>query len=423
MLRMGPIAAAGGSAVVPYVVSTVCRVGVVDQDALMDESGAPVNGAGHWMALEGGNGTSGRGSHTSRFVGIGASVPERRQTSEELMASTAHQTGIDLERLTGVRERRIAGEDEDSYTLALAAARDALAHADCGAEDLDMLIVASITHYIGGLRMRLDPPLSVSLKQALGADRAMSFDLSNACAGMMTGVFILNDLIRQGRIRRGMVVSGEYISQLGRNAALEVRTMMDDQLASLTLGDAGAAAILERAPEGAPGIEVAGFTTLAEHSRLCLAFPAKVGRGASMYSDARTLQQVGIEDTVPMLREALDQAGLKFDEIDYFIPHQTSARAIKKGVQQFSERMGGAPKHVVVTVDEFGNTSSTTHFVALWKYLREGRFVEDDRVLLLSIASGLEVGIVIFKVDQLMHRYAHDRDASPALAHPAGSSV
>ena len=97
-----------------------------------------------------------------------------------------------------------------------------------------------------------------------------------------------------------------------------------------------------------------------------------------------------------------------FDEIDYFIPHQTSARAIKKGVKEFSESMGGAPKHVVVTVDEFGNTSSTTHFVALWKYLREGRFAPQDRVMLLSIASGLEVGIVIFKVDQLVGRYGHD---------------
>ena len=236
------IAAAFGCAGVPYVVRTDCSVRAGGQDPLMDDSGAPVNGAAHWMALEGGSDAPGPGSYTSRFVGIGASVPERRQTSDELMASTTYRTGIDLERLTGVRERRIAGEDEDSYTLALAAALDALAYADCAAEDLDMLIVSSITHYIGGLRMRLDPPLSVSLKQALGADGAMSFDLSNACAGMMTGVFILNDLIRQGRIRRGMVVSGEYISQLGRNAALEVRTMMDDQLASLTLGDAGVVA-------------------------------------------------------------------------------------------------------------------------------------------------------------------------------------
>src|SRR5476651_943552 len=116
-----------------------------------DRSG---NGGEHWMAYEGGaDGSLRGGPHTSRFVGIGASVPERRLTSDELMASTAHQTGIDLERLTGVRERRIAGENEDSYTLALGAARDALAHADCAAEDLDVLIVSRITHYVGGLRM------------------------------------------------------------------------------------------------------------------------------------------------------------------------------------------------------------------------------------------------------------------------------
>lgn len=368
-----------------------------------------VNGE-HWMALEGGgNGRPGGSSYLSRFAAIGASVPARTVTTDELMASTKRRTHIELERLTGIHEHRVVGEGEDSYTLALGAARDALSHADCGAEDLDVLIVSSISRYVGGLRLQLEPPVSVALKEALGARRAMSFDLSNACAGMMTGVFLLNDMIRQGRIRRGMVVSGEYISQLGVNAAREVRTVMSKQLASLTLGDAGAAAILERAPEGAPGIEVAGFTTLAEYSRLCLAYPAKRGRGASMYTDARAIHKVAIEDSLPLLREALDQAGLAFDDIDYLIPHQTSARAIKKGVRQYAERLGIAPKHVVVTVDEFGNTSSTTHFVALWKYLREGRFVKDDRVLLLALASGLEVGIIIFKVDQLVNAHGHDR--------------
>ena len=107
------------------------------------------------MALEGGaDGSGGGASYASRFVGIGASVPERRLSSDELMASTKYRTGIDLERLTGVHERRIAGEGEDSYTLALAAARDALAYADCAADDLDVLIVSSITHYVGGLRGR-----------------------------------------------------------------------------------------------------------------------------------------------------------------------------------------------------------------------------------------------------------------------------
>ena len=119
------------------------------------------------------------------------------------MASTRHRSHIELERLTGIREHHVVGEAEDSYTLALDAARDALAHADFAAEELDMLIVSSISRHVGGLRLQLEPPVSVSLKQALGAERAMSFDLSNACAGMMTGVFILNDLIRQGRSDAG----------------------------------------------------------------------------------------------------------------------------------------------------------------------------------------------------------------------------
>ena len=375
----------------------------------MEKSQGSANGGEHWMALEGGvDSPPGAGLYTSRFAGIGASVPERRMSTDELMASTKHRTHIELERLTGIREHRIAGEGEDSYTLALAAARDALAHTDCAAEDLEMLIVSSISRHVGGLRTQLEPPVSVSLKEALGARRAIGFDLSNACAGMMTGVFILNDLIRQGRIRRGMVVSGELITQLGRNAAREVHTVMSKQLASLTLGDAGAAAILERAPDGAPGIEVAGFTTLSEHSRLCVAFPAKVGAGVSMYTDARTIHKVATEASVPLLREVLDQAGLQFDEIDYLIPHQTSARAIKKGLKDFSESIGTAPKHVVVTVDELGNTASTTHFVALSQYLNEGRFRKEDRIMLLSLASGLEVGIVIFKVDQLVGHYGHD---------------
>ena len=374
----------------------------------MEKSDTSANGE-HWMALEGGaDSPPGAGLYTSRFAAIGALVPGDRVSSDELMGSTKHRTRIELERLTGIREHHVVAEGEDSYTLALGAARDALAHWDCAAEDLDVLIVSSISRHVGGLRTQLEPPVSVSLKEELGARRAMSFDLANACAGMLTGVFILNDLIRQGRIRRGMVVSGEYISQLGANAARQVRTVMSKQLASLTLGDAGAAAILERAPEGAPGIEVAGFTTLSEHSRLCMAFPAKIGPGETMYTDARAIHKFAIAASPPLLREALDQGGLELDEIDYLIPHQTSARAIKQGMRDLAERFGVAPKHWVVTVDEFGNTASTTHFVALRKYLREGRFAEDDRVLLLALASGLEVGIVIFKVDQLVGRYGHD---------------
>ena len=368
------------------------------------------NGDLQWMTMEGGDERGAGGvPFVSRFAGIGACLPRKRLTTTELMASTRHRTRIDLERLTGIRERRVASDGECSFTLGLAAAQDCLAHAACDPGELDVLISASITRYVDGLRMQFEPPLSLALKEALGAEQAMSFDLSNACAGMMTGVFILNDMVRQGRIRRGMVVSGEYISQLGQNAARDVRSILSRQLASLTLGDAGAAVIVERAPEGAPGIAVAGFTTLCEHSRLCLAYPSAHGPGASMFTKARAIHQVAIEDSPPLLQEALDRSGFDFDEIDYVIPHQTSARAIRKGVKVLGERLGVEPRNVVVTVDELGNTASTTHFVALHRYLEEGRFSPGERIMLLSFASGLEVGVVIFTIDELVGRYGnHD---------------
>jgi 3-oxoacyl-[acyl-carrier-protein] synthase-3 len=351
----------------------------------------------------------------ARFESIGLALPTKRLTSQELLGSLKHHPHIELERLTGIHERRVADEGEDSLSLAVGAARDCLAHSDYAGGDLDMVISCSISKYRSGFRQRYEPPLSLSIKNAVGADRALSFDVSNACAGMLTGVFILNDFIRRGEIRRGMVVSGESISQLGTNASKQVRGVLSRQLASLTVGDAGAAVVVERVPEqrtGTGGISFAAFTTLSEHSRLCLAYPSRVGPGASMYTKARTLQKVAIEDAPPLMADALAQTGLRFDDIDYLIPHQTSARAIRKGVEEFSSRLGTMPKHVVNNVEQFGNTSSTTHFVALYRYLQEGRFRPGERVMLMSLASGLEIGVVLLEMDELVERYGRRREIS-----------
>jgi 3-oxoacyl-[acyl-carrier-protein] synthase-3 len=317
------------------------------------------------------------------------------------MASTRHRTHIDLERLTGVKERRVSEGDDDSFTLATGAAVDCLNRSGHSPDDLDALISCSITKFRDGLVQCLEPPMSIAVAQALGATRAITFDVSNACAGMLTGVFILNNWIRQGLIRRGMVVSGEYISPLGRNAAAHIRNIMSRELASLTLGDAGAALLVERAPEGAPGIVVSGFTTIAEHSRLCVAYPSDREPGARMFTRAQALQKAAIADTVPLLQEVLKAAGLAIGDVDHVIPHQTSARAIRKGMRQVTEALGGQPRHgAVVTVDHFGNTASTTHTVALVEELEAGRVGVGDRVALVSLASGIVIGVVLFTADQ-----------------------
>ena len=161
----------------------------------------------------------------------------------------------------------------DSYSLATAAATDALDRAQCDAASLDAVISCSITKLRDGLTQQMEPTMSSAVAHAIGADKAMTFDISNACAGMLTGVTVANNWIRQGSIERALVVSGEYISQLGQNAARHIRNIMSKELASLTLGDAGAALLLERAPAGSEGIKFAGFTTVADYSRLVPRLP------------------------------------------------------------------------------------------------------------------------------------------------------
>jgi len=340
-----------------------------------------------------------------RIESVGVKLPARRLTTRDLMNQTSHRTRIQLERLTGIHERHVVGPGETSFTLATGAARDCLAHSQHQAPDIEMLISTSITRSRGRFSQSFEPPLSLYVKQAIGAAQAVNFDLSNACAGMLTGVFVLQDLITRGEISCGMVVSGEYISHLSWNAARQIRSLFSKQLASLTLGDAGAAVIVERAPAGGPGIDVIGFTTLAEHSRLCLAFPSIVGPGAQMYTKSRTLQKVAIEDMAPLVGEVIGEAGIDLADIDFLIPHQTSARAIRKGTEAFARRLGAKPGHVVINLEEYGNTSSTTLFVALHKYLEEQRIRKGDRVMLLALASGVEIGMAIFTIDSQVDHY------------------
>ena len=362
----------------------------------------------HWLVME----TAGEGVQApfvARLAGAGRHLPETHLTTDELMASTRHRTHIDLERLTGIRERRVSVGDEDSYSLATSAALNCLAKARQDPAALDAVISCSITKFRGGLTQWLEPTMGSAVARGIGAPQAMTFDVSNACAGMLTGVTILNNWIRQGVVERGLVVSGEYISQLSHNAARHIRNIMSKELACLTLGDAGAALLLERAPAGSPGISLAGFTTVADYSRLCLAYPQGHDPGARMFTNSRAIQKAAMANTPLLLSEVLDVVGISIHDIDHVITHQTSARAIRKGMARMSEEFGDSPRHdAVITVDRYGNTASTTHTVALVEELEAGHIEPGERVALLALASGLEIGVVLLTLDEeLVSRYGH----------------
>jgi 3-oxoacyl-[acyl-carrier-protein] synthase-3 len=329
----------------------------------------------------------------ARLAGAGRHLPTTHLSTDDLMASTRHDTHIDLERLTGIYDRRVSTGADDSYSLATSAALDCLSRAQQDAASLDVVISCSITKFRGGLTQWVEPTMSGAV----------------AHAGMLTGVTVLNNWIRQGTVKRGLVVSGEYISQLGQNAARHIRTIMSKELACLTLGDAGAALLLERAPAGSAGIRIAGFTTVANHSRLCLAYPKGNDPGARMFTDSRGIQRAAIASTPYLLHEILEAAGISMHDIDHVITHQTSARAIRKGMAALTASFGEGPRHdAVITVDRYGNTASTTHTVALVEELEAGRIRAGETIALIALASGLEIGVVLLTVDEgLVSRYGH----------------
>src|ERR1700739_1117082 len=168
----------------------------------------------HWLVMDNSE-DAGRAPYRARLAAAGRPLPDTRLTTDQLMTTTRHNTHIDLERLTGIHERRVSLGEEDSYSLAASAARNCLEKAQIDGSALDVVINCSITKLHDGLTQWLEPTMSIAVARAIDASRAMTFDVSNACAGMLTGVTILNNWIRQGIVRRGLVVSGEYISPLG----------------------------------------------------------------------------------------------------------------------------------------------------------------------------------------------------------------
>lgn len=343
----------------------------------------------------------------SRIESLGVELPEQRVSTQELLDARRHRFRLDLEARTGIRERRVCAPGEDSLTLAVGAAKDCLKHSRHAAQDLDMVISCSITRYRDGLSATFEPPLSLLIKDEIGAHDAVSFDVSNACAGMLTGLHVLDTFIRRGVARRGMVVSGEYNSSSSYNAARSARTIASRQIPSLTVGDAGAAVIVERRPEGSDGISASELVTFAEHSDLCIGKPSEDGPGAALFTNSSSLHRAAIASSPFTIAQAIARSGLSVDDIDYVIPHQTAVPAIAAGIKHNERRFGPYKGTVVYNVEEYGNTSSTTHFVALYRYLEERRFSAGDRILLLCTASGLTVGTMMFTMDDLWERYGH----------------
>lgn len=336
----------------------------------------------------------------SRLESIGVHLPTREVTTAELVEAMMVPPMFDLEKLTGVKKRRWRDDSDDSFTLALAAAESCLAKSRYGAADLDVIIFTSITRFREGLTFCAEPGFGLLLKDALNlrAD-AMHFDITNACAGMMTGLQILDGLIRSGRARCGMVVSGECITPIAETAVKEIRDPIDAQFASLTVGDSGAAFIMDEATAD-DQIEFVELFALAKFADLCFGMPSDRNPGVAMYTRAMEIHSEVIQRLPATMGEFAWRYQIDASHFDAVIPHQTSARAIRSALELCESTFGRLPD-TCITLDRHGNTSSTSHIVVLNDYLQQGRIKAGDRVLLLVLASGIVMGVISIRIGEL----------------------
>lgn len=337
---------------------------------------------------------------------IGAYLPAQSLSTGEVLAGCKKPIRFPLEKITGIRTRRIVGAGEFSIDLARKAIEECLRMSKYQPADIDLLVCCNISRCDDQQFIAFEPCTSIRLKRDFGFTNALVFDLSNACAGMFTGIYVVDAFLRAGVIRRGMVVSGEYISHLTETAQKEIANFQDKRLACLTLGDAGAALILEKATDDQTGFQEIHLQTFGEYSQYCVGKASDQG-GMIMYTDSGNLTKEAIKSGAKQAVEVLDRKSWSFDTVQHLIMHQTSKmtlRNAKREINRLLESGLNGEVNVINNLAERGNTASTSHFIALSDQIRSGKVKAGDRVLFSIAASGLTTGTALYTFDDLPDR-------------------
>ena len=337
---------------------------------------------------------------------LGVYLPPREVSSEEILAGCVEGVRFPLEKMTGIATRRMAGDSEFAIDLAEHAIRECLQNSRRSPEEIELLVCCNISRYDGPRQFSYEPSTAIQLRHRFGMSRALTFDVSNACAGMFTGVYLVDSLIRTGALRCGMIVSGEYITHLTQTAQKEIRGFMDPQLASLTLGDAGAALILEAGEDRAVGFHQIDLYTISEFAELCIAKPTdKEHGGAAMKMDPLQAAELGAQPIIMHVQELLRLSGRSLDSFAHVIPHQTSRMTITEALSEITRLTGCDLSHAMIdNLTGRGNTATTSHFVAVKDQVLGGRIKPGDDTLFFVSGSGMTVGAALYTFDDLPER-------------------
>ena len=325
----------------------------------------------------------------AEMVSFAAYLPEKTVKTTSFAGTKDMPRSLDFVRLTGITSHHEVAKEQGSLELAVQAGRKAIARAGIEPDSLGLIINASVSKMNPNLDQHLSPSLATLVASELGAKNAQTFDVSNACAGMVTALMIAESRIKSGKIEYAMVISGEFITPIIDEAKRRNLYLTPRAIASLTVGDGSAAYILGRTKhEGR--IKFSEPITFAQYNRHCIGQASKHHRGPQMRTKARDLQNGVMTNIGIFLQRSLLHMDLKWNEIDHTYSHPTTPKAVKKGAKIASDLLGEIN---FLHNDSFdtANTASTTHGVLLEKSQKNGYLQSDETAIIISFGSGLAI--------------------------------
>jgi 3-oxoacyl-[acyl-carrier-protein] synthase-3 len=313
------------------------------------------------------------------ITGLGVHVPERVVTNEELSTLVDTNDQWIIER-TGIRERRIAADDEALTDIALPAARRALEMANVDAAAIDLLIVATVTPDMAF------PSSAAILADKLGMPDAAAYDLAAGCTGFVYAIAQAQAMLAAGLSKRALVIGADVLSKI---------LDWTDRSTLVLFGDGAGAVVLEQVDQGG----FIGFELGADGAGGAnLWLP---GSGSRRFDEAdkyvkmngREVFKFATRVMVSSAEAILDECGKTIDDVDVYVPHQANVRIIDHAVK----KLGVAPEKTVINVQRYGNTSSGSIPLALADAADDGRLEPGKLVLLTGMGAGLTWGSALIE--------------------------
>ena len=318
--------------------------------------------------------------------GIGVGIPEKVLTNFDLekMVDTSDEWIVTR---TGIKERRIAADGENTSDLLAAAGEEAIASAGISPTDIDLVVVATITADMPW------PAAACVLQDRLRIGMVPSFDLSAGCTGFIYGLWVADQVIRAGGARHVLVVGGDVLSRVtdwtdrntcvlfgdGAGAAIVSKSEKEEGFLSFHLGTDGSGAPLVCLPGGGSLHPVSHETVDARMHYIKM-------KGAEVFRFAvKVMGEAAVK--------ALEIAGLSPETVACFMPHQANYRIIEAA----AKRAGIPMDRVFVNLEKYGNTSAASIPIALHEAHHEGRIKPGDVVVLVGFGAGLTWGASVLR--------------------------